>query len=769
MNYVNVYKLFKDNVSFMKRLVLFLIVVAMVINPFIDFNKINISLMESKPVMVNAVGSYGDIINTNVSTYEWDTQEGRQPYPIRLNNSEYYLISFGGETGTEYDGYLRTIKIYNDNGTIHPDAISTYEFFNADVIDNYARSRVDMCWIPNTDKYLIVYEDVWGGKTNVSTIQVWDTNGTINPSLIDTITLTYNGSYMNIINVVGNVYNIAYRKADDNDGWMETIWVNNSGTINDTILDIQTFDTTCFTPTMVMVDSDTVAIVYQLSGLDGYISTWNITSSGVITNTKADGWEFDTQDCYNPDFMRLSGNVYVITYASSGYQTWVNTTTITPDGMMTKTWIDSLQYENAGGYTGNYPSFFTVNNQSVYGILYMERPSYLEKIVTFNMSSNGTIANSVITTVLGGIFSGSGNTVPFCIYVNKSYYLNIYECTGADGWSHVSYIDTNYASPTVTAVTPINNAVDVSICPTWFNVSVTDEDGSLMDVYGDLIIEGCSQDYAPAGSVGNGTVSMLLNGAMCCPLDYATTYTWYVNVTDGTFWTNTTFNFTTEDAPVGIILGVPSPVNGSTNQPLTGGWCIQINETNGNTFDYNISLSNGQYSAFEGASNGTFCLAYSLLMCNTNYTVWVNVTSRDTNNSKFWFWTEPCCYNPNSSYYTFNITWCCNISNDAGLIMEWNITCNNSQYVNGSSYNGTICINLTNCSICNYTFWVNVTEGVCWDNETYYLNMSGSTASASSTLIIVDNNMFSALLFASLSSSFMLLFIRRRKRKQNKG
>ena len=42
-------------------------------------------------------------------------------------------------------------------------------------------------------------------------------------------------------------------------------------------------------------------------------------------------------------------------------------------------------------------------------------------------------------------------------------------------------------------------------------------------------------------NVGNGTYSLTISGIM----NYNTEYTWYVNVTDGNYWTKKEFNFIT--------------------------------------------------------------------------------------------------------------------------------------------------------------------------------------------------------------------------------
>jgi len=74
------------------------------------------------------------------------------------------------------------------------------------------------------------------------------------------------------------------------------------------------------------------------------------------------------------------------------------------------------------------------------------------------------------------------------------------------------------------------------------------------------------------------------------------------------------------------VFGTPTPVNGSTNNPLSLSWSIQINEPEGDLFSWTIQCSNGQVNSGTGATNGTKSLTLSSLAYSTAYKVWVNAT-----------------------------------------------------------------------------------------------------------------------------------------------
>lgn len=71
------------------------------------------------------------------------------------------------------------------------------------------------------------------------------------------------------------------------------------------------------------------------------------------------------------------------------------------------------------------------------------------------------------------------------------------------------------------------------------------------DIDGDLL--NYSIETNPnIGSINNLSGPGELGGVKTCSISglaYSTTYTWYVNVTDGTDWTNETFWFETENPP----------------------------------------------------------------------------------------------------------------------------------------------------------------------------------------------------------------------------
>jgi hypothetical protein len=78
----------------------------------------------------------------------------------------------------------------------------------------------------------------------------------------------------------------------------------------------------------------------------------------------------------------------------------------------------------------------------------------------------------------------------------------------------------------------------------------------------------------------------------------------------------------------------PIPSDGSSNNPLSFLWSIQINDAETGIFNWNITCGNGQYNYEFGSSNGVKTLHLTGLSYSTNYKVWVKVFDYNSWNNK---------------------------------------------------------------------------------------------------------------------------------------
>ena len=124
------------------------------------------------------------------------------------------------------------------------------------------------------------------------------------------------------------------------------------------------------------------------------------------------------------------------------------------------------------------------------------------------------------------------------------------------------------APPVVFNPSPSDGATDVPLTLTELNVTIEDPDGDTFD----WTIETSPNIGSSSGTDDtNGTKTCSVSG-----LQAHTTYTWYVNVTDGEYWTNKTYTFTTLNNPPTI--SNPSPANGSTGISLQPTCSIYVSD-----------------------------------------------------------------------------------------------------------------------------------------------------------------------------------------------
>jgi hypothetical protein len=172
------------------------------------------------------------------------------------------------------------------------------------------------------------------------------------------------------------------------------------------------------------------------------------------------------------------------------------------------------------------------------------------------------------------------------------------------------------------------------------------------------------------------------------------------------------------------LFGTPSPLNSSTNNPLSLTWGISINDPEGDQFSWTIQCNNGQTNSGTEATNGTKTLALYDLAYSTTYKVWVNATDPGGSGiyTRRWytFTTKanlpPVFGTPSpangSTGNLLSFTWSIPINDPEGNTFSWTIQCNNGQTNSGSgATNGTKSLVLSGLAYSTtYKVWVNATD-----------------------------------------------------------
>ena len=111
--------------------------------------------------------------------------------------------------------------------------------------------------------------------------------------------------------------------------------INGNGMITDTVVDSLEFDTTSGKyPNLVAISGSAVAIAYSGNGDDGWLKTVEIENNGQIAAAVKDSLEFDTVKSVYGDIIHISGDIFAIPYQGDGDDGWITTIDMTTGGII---------------------------------------------------------------------------------------------------------------------------------------------------------------------------------------------------------------------------------------------------------------------------------------------------------------------------------------------------------------------------------------------------------------------------------------------------
>jgi len=239
--------------------------------------------------------------------------------------------------------------------------------------------------------------------------------GDITNTVISTLEYdTGDGWEPDIIQISSSVYAIAYRGVQS-DGWLKTVSIAADGTISPTVISTLEFDTAdCYTPDIIHISGNVYAIAYRGVQSDGWLKTVTIATNGTISPTVISTLEFDTADGWEPNIIPISGNVYAIAYRGVQSDGWLKTVTIATNGTISPTIISTLEFDTSDGAT---PTIIPISG-NVYAIVYTGTTNngFLK---TITIATNGTISPTIIATLA----FGSSLYAPYIINVGSNIYV----------------------------------------------------------------------------------------------------------------------------------------------------------------------------------------------------------------------------------------------------------------------------------------------------------------------------------------------------------
>lgn len=346
-----------------------------------------------------------------------------------------------------------------------------------------------------------------------------------------------------------------------------------------------------------------------------------------------------------------------------------------------------------------------------------------------------------------------------------------------------------YTGPTVTstpavqgAVVPPDGGVNISINPQLY-VNCSDYDGDTMNATWWWLSGGVWYQFGSNSSFTNENITQL-NGANFSV--YNTTYTWSLNLTDGTSWTNSTYTFTTSDIWINRcpVSSNPSPANNSHDISLSVGyWNITIYDADGNTTNGSIECSCGNSTTWISQGNGVRSLEINMnLSYGITYVVWINFTDGDCAVNETYYFTTVNLFvitlimpeNGSSAEIPGWVNLGVTIAEQTGSLMNLTFYSNLSgawvQYGLVSGFNGTYYISVPYFNIYNYTYYWNVSvndgasvgESPVWNFRTVEtpddVDIGGGGGGSYSWII--------AIIIIFLSLPLALIVRGRRKRKR---
>lgn len=279
------------------------------------------------------IHSDGQIDNAVIDSFNFDAT-GIHPTIIHISGNV-YAIAY---RGPGIHGYLKTVTI-NTNGQIDEPAIDTL-VFDATLGDNPRMAHVA------NNVYAIAYMGS-GGDGWIKTVTIND-NGQIDNIVIDSFEYEpFHGQFPDITHVSGNIFAIVYQGpgAGDNEGYLDTVTINDNGQIDEPKLDSEHFETFFYESSIIKITDGIVAIAYEGTGNDGYLKTFGINGSGTIT--AIDTFEFAPGGTSTPRIIQVDGVIYAIIYRNNTDERgYITTVTINANGQIDEPLLDTLNFTN---------------------------------------------------------------------------------------------------------------------------------------------------------------------------------------------------------------------------------------------------------------------------------------------------------------------------------------------------------------------------------------------------------------------------------------
>jgi len=397
------------------------------INDYVSVEGNSVSLDITDHISIEAWIKFAE--DNKLNNFKYGPAFGYEPDIIHVSGNVYAVVY----RDQAEIGVLKSVKIASD-GTITED------------IHNNSLSISDKCYWPkivhvSDDIYMVAFiqSDINPKFANLRTVRMLD-NGTTGP-VLGSHTFGAKEVYDHcLMKISDNITALVYRDNQDR-GIIKTITVSENGTeivLNKANSSLEFENWNCYEPNIVPLSGDIYAIAYRGNDSLGYLKTIEIADNGTVSDKVIDSFVFDSINrSYNPRIVHISGNIYGIVYRAETKNGIITTVEISEEGIITDKIIDSLLYET--DYS-ELPKIVHMHND-IYLIAYQsdQTDGY---IVEISIAANGSISDSVLSKYKFNTGKNYHGLEPDLIRVTDNIYGVAFRSGSEMGTPHEGHLNT---------------------------------------------------------------------------------------------------------------------------------------------------------------------------------------------------------------------------------------------------------------------------------------------------------------------------------------
>ena len=299
-----------------------------------------------KTVTIDADGNIG---NTVIDSLEFDEAACQWPSICHVKG-DYFAIAYQGSSN---HGCLKTVTI-DGAGNIGNTIISSWEF---DTTNGGHPALINIA----SNIFAIAYDKAQTQGTIIS-VNIAD-NGVITESAIDTLEFeSMNCKYCDICHITDDIYTVVYSGPSLN-AIIVSLSIDSNGNIGNSVIDSLQINTSRGTyPRHAYLDNGIIAVVSTDYWSDGWVYTFTIDEAGNIGNAVTDSWEFDEAQGVYCRAIKIDVNMLCVAFSNSSNKGVISSVAISSEGAITKSWNDTLEFDNTFGH---YPTLINIHTNIV--------------------------------------------------------------------------------------------------------------------------------------------------------------------------------------------------------------------------------------------------------------------------------------------------------------------------------------------------------------------------------------------------------------------